>query len=205
MTTAGRVGMWGRRGGDDMNGGMFDMRMNGRPVLVAVRADHNLEGWVYGLLVQCLMYTYNTVTGLGTRSSLFLGSGGGWRLPRSVTHNRPTLPYPGDRWWCDTHGFQQVMSQAPQHWLPRIFQEASHLWELLCPPERVYLLGQIMWHGSDLVLFQSISSKCHTILNTDLWRGFVPLGSQPECHSNMAVCQCSSIRQPISIACWTVS
>ena len=161
MTTAGRIGMWGRRGGDDMNGAMFDMRLNGRPVLVAVRADHNLEGWVNRLLVQCLMYTYNTVTGLGTHSSLFLGSGGGWRLPRSVTHNRPTLV--SRRSMMVWYPWLPAGSVSNSSTLPRIFQEASHLWELLCPPERVYLLGQIMWHGSDLVLFQSISSKCHTI------------------------------------------
>ena len=65
-----------------------------------------------------------------------------------------------------SRAFQQVVSQTPQHFR-QIFQAASQLWELLCPPERVYLLGQIMWQVSDLVLFQSISSKCHTILDTE--------------------------------------
>ena len=72
-----------------MNGGMFDVRMNGKPVLVAVRADHNLEGEYMGCW--CNVLCIHIILGLGTRSSLFLGSGGGWRLPRSVTHNRPTL------------------------------------------------------------------------------------------------------------------
>ena len=44
---------------------------------------------------------------------------------------------PGDR-WCDVLGFVPTGSVSSSSTL-KIFQEASHLWGLLCPP--IYLLG----------------------------------------------------------------
>ena len=74
-----------------------------------------------------------------------------WRWPSLVLSGKivyrfffPRLSPPGDR-WCDVLGFVTAGSVSSSSTL-LIFQEASHLWGLLCPP--VYHLGNFLslWH-----------------------------------------------------------